>query len=627
MYTVDKHTLKFIATYILAITLGGVAGGLLSSCSDETIETGANVDNDGKGTGEMVMFSVGTTDNAITRASEAKTYYMPNASRFVCRMYYKAQTGSEEFDTLGTDQTVWMKVKGNIGNSLYWNRDYTEVPENIKGKGGVDDYGNDYSAHALYWQNRKEHAFLAWTDLNHATTIKGGPTQGQLKFNADDVYKVYTNQTVSKWVTKYYKIYGIDEEFATQADMQAYMQRTVGEKTYGETDEFRNIQKQLQYVWTSTDAMNSYRYEHGWQHKTSSHYAKITYDTGDEQTATKYENGWVQYLMYFDRIPYTKLLSGDEIEIKDPKDDNIITFLKDKETGKYICAAEVKKDPAGNFLDKDGHTTDNPAQYAYNYYVTDEDGNLKYDEEKPRYTFYYKQYAEKEDAKEVFEYPAVTFDMKRTPEMESMADQADIVQALAVQAPTGATQESNRVNLYFKHQFSQLQVNLKNAADNSVVLEASDIQKVELLGVTEKSYVFTDLDADGKVRATAYEDIDFSKYNENQLKENQFGTSLQMFEMPEADTEYGYLKSFNAIAFGQLQAIRITWKEKDTEYVHAATYRIPSNELVNLKSGVRYVWNIEIRRGTLAIIRTEIVDWELPNDEPHNGSTDGTIQN
>lgn len=600
---------------------------LIASCTDDVLLSESMPGVEEKGIGEMVMFSVGTTDNVVTRASEARTYYMPDSSRFVCRMYYKAQTGSEKFDTLGSDQTVWMKVKGNVGNSLYWNKDYTEVPESIKGKGGVDEYGNDYSARALYWQNRKEHAFLAWTDLNKAKTLVGGPAQGQLKFNADETYKVYTNQTVSRWETKYYKIYGIDEEFPAQAAMQAYMQRSVGDKTYGETQEFRDLQKQLQYDWTTTDAQNSYRYEHGWQHKTSQHYATITYDTGDAQTATKYENGWVQYLMYFDRIPYTAGFSGNEIKIMDPKDENVVTFLKNNETGEYICAAEVKKDAEGHFLDAEGHITTNPELYAYDYYLTDEEGNLRYDENNPRYTFYYKQYAEKEESKEVFEYPAVTFDLTRTPGMKSMADQPDIVQALAIQAPTGATQESNRVNLYFKHKFSQIQVNLKNAADNSVVLDTADIKKVELLGVTEKGYVFTDLDADGKVRDAAYKEIDFSKYSEAQLKLNQYGTSLEMFEMPKAQTEYGYLKSFNAIAFGQLQAIRITWKERDTNYTHAATYRIPSTDLMNLRSGYRYVWNIEIRRGTLAIIRTEIVDWELPDDEAHNGSADGTIQN
>ncbi len=605
----------------------------LSSCTDDHLVYGTGIDDIGDDfKGEMVQFASGTTQNSLTtRASEAKTYYMPDSYRFIARMYYKAQTGSDKFDLLGSDQTAWMKVSGNVGNSLYWNKDYTPVDPTKKGKGGVDDYGNDYSAPAFYWQNRKEHAFLAWTDLNKATTIVGGPAQGQLKFNEDESYKVYTSNTVSKWVPKYYKIYGVDDkEFSSLADMFKYVQTQDGE-TFSAA---QNVLAEEQgFDWTTDDAKNSYRYSYGWQYKSSTHYSKRIYDNEDPAQATEYENGWVQYLMYFDKIPYEETIPADAIKVYDETGD-VLRFLKDKETGVYICAAEVKKDADGNYLNAEGNITTDKEQYVYAYYLTDEDGNLRYDETKPRYTFYYKEYAEKETVKEVFEYPALAFDLTRG-DKESMEDQPDIAQALTIQAPTGASQESNRVNLYFKHQFSQLQVNVKNAADNSVTINRDDILKVELLGVTEKGYVFTELDEDGKVKASTYEDIDFAKFTEEQLKENQFGTSLQMFELSEAETASGYLKSFNGIAFGQLQAIRITWKETENPaYVHAATYRVPDKDPVkpdvnlrDLKSGVRYVWNIEIRRGTLAIIRTEIVDWELPTEEEYNGSADGTIQN
>lgn len=147
------------------------------------------------GIGQMVLFSSGTTASShTTRAGDegggepeggkndgitttpGKTYYMPDAGRFVIRMYYKANVSSDDYDVSGnTDVTTWMKVSGNVGNSLYWNKEYQPVDTSIKGKGGVDDYGNDYSATALYWQNRKKHAFLAWTDLNKLTTIPYSP--------------------------------------------------------------------------------------------------------------------------------------------------------------------------------------------------------------------------------------------------------------------------------------------------------------------------------------------------------------------------------------------------------------------------------------------------------------------
>ena len=90
----------------------------------------------------------------------------------------------------------------------------------------------------------------------------------------------------------------------------------------------------------------------------------------------------------------------------------------------------------------------------------------------------------------------------------------------------------------------------------------------------------------------------------------------------------GYIKSYNALTFGQLQAIRITWnEEKDGSGVtHVSTYVVSNEDLKNLKSGYKYIWNIELRRGTLAIIRTEIVDWIVPASDLEYES-DGTIVN
>ena len=91
----------------------------------------------------------------------------------------------------------------------------------------------------------------------------------------------------------------------------------------------------------------------------------------------------------------------------------------------------------------------------------------------------------------------------------------------------------------------------------------------------------------------------------------------------------GTIKSYEAIAFGMLQAIRITWHETEDEGStrHVTTYRVPEKNEQNqplrtLQSGVKYIWNMELRRGTLAVVRTEIIPWEL-NTEDY--STDGFI--
>ena len=228
----------------------------------------------------------------------------------------------------------------------------------------------------------------------------------------------------------------------------------------------------------------------------------------------------------------------------------------------------------------------------------------------------------------------------------------DPIMALTIQKPEGATQEANRVRLYFKHQFSQIQVNLKGASDESATLTADQIKKVELLGVSEEGYVKNILNDDGTVGtvpggspagtmgAADYKPVDLYEYTDEHLEKNRWGTSFEMFDMGDTDGNgssdtsdhyaAGYLKSYNAIAFGQLWGIRVTWRERTGEILHVTTYEVPMQnetkvDLRNLASGMKYIYNLELRRGTLAIIRTEILDWQ--QEEPLVYTQDGTITN
>ncbi len=228
----------------------------------------------------------------------------------------------------------------------------------------------------------------------------------------------------------------------------------------------------------------------------------------------------------------------------------------------------------------------------------------------------------------------------------SISAQPDPILALTVMKPAGATQEANRVRLYFKHQFSQIQVNLKAADDNSATITTEQIDKVELLGVTEEGYVCCRLNAGGTVGAATYKAVDLESYTDEQLTDNPWGTSFGMFDMATGtkidedengiDDRYadGYLKSFNAIAYGYLRAIRISWHEStgSPAVEHVSTYEVPITTgepdkipLQELQSGRKYIYNLELRRGTLAVIRTQIVDWEQHEDLVYG--TDGTITN
>ena len=168
----------------------------------------------------------------------------------------------------------------------------------------------------------------------------------------------------------------------------------------------------------------------------------------------------------------------------------------------------------------------------------------------------------------------------------SIAEQPDPILALATEKPTEATAEENRVTLNFQHQFSQIQVNVKNAEGTNIT--SDQVTKVELLGVSETGSVYTKLNADGTVDAPTASVVDLDIFNDEVLATNKWGTSFGMFVMT---TTEGYLKSYNAIAFGTLRAIRVTWSD-GTE--HKATLEVQQT----LASGKMYTYNLSIQHPT-----------------------------
>ena len=205
----------------------------------------------------------------------------------------------------------------------------------------------------------------------------------------------------------------------------------------------------------------------------------------------------------------------------------------------------------------------------------------------------------------------------------TMTEQPDPIQAIATACPSGATPEANRVKLFFKHQFSQIQVNLKNSQDASVTIDETMIESVELLGVAETGYVAYCIKSDGSVPSTtsAPINVDDAKYASTK-KDNPYGSSFKMFQRPTPVA--GYLKSFEGIAFGTLQGIRITWKESNTSDAvkHVATYKGVKN--LALESSRKYIYNIELRRSLIAQVTAKITPWEMDETDYE---TDGTINN
>ena len=138
-----------------------------------------------------------------------------------------------------------------------------------------------------------------------------------------------------------------------------------------------------------------------------------------------------------------------------------------------------------------------------------------------------------------------TYDLTKG-ERASMIEQPDPILALTTKTPVGdPSAEANRVTLNFEHQFAQIQVNVKDKTGNDPAITAGQISKVELIGVATKGFVYSRIKADGTVGNAIY-------------YPSQSG-NFEMFEM--ASPADGCLKSFNAIAYGHLISIRVTWND------------------------------------------------------------------
>ena len=107
-----------------------------------------------------------------------QTPYLPEKARFVCRKYYIGTSGADAGHT--HYKTSWLVVDNTKGNSVYRQASFTTPAEADK-----DQHGFDKKAWIFYWQNRKEHVFLAITDLNKATSpdYVGGTAAGTLKMD------------------------------------------------------------------------------------------------------------------------------------------------------------------------------------------------------------------------------------------------------------------------------------------------------------------------------------------------------------------------------------------------------------------------------------------------------------
>lgn len=606
----------------------------MTACSDELVAPqtdNQNPLNQDKGIGQLVLFSSGSSGNTTTRAVIP---YMEQEGRFVCKMYYHAKatdTDASAFDVETTPITSWLRVNNKEGNSVYWNRefpdntddelsDYRDLTEADREDPNYKDYGFDPNAQFFYWRNRLDHIFLAYTDFNllKSNQYKMGidskgnsvPVARSLFMypEANGEKKTKTGQ-IESWLPQDYK----------------QLKLKIVEKDNPDYNEADKTQ------WES-------------EHPTEEPYPypkKISVLQTNGTDPISYPSRGLHFPLMSDNDyhdPYNDITVKKEDIVKTK--DLVLSIVDDTHSLSDDEKAALKVDlTRTDYTNPPESTSEGTFKYG-RWWVGLEpneadafnaDGSVNFLKDKAII------YCEREKQKiedVIATAPANVFDMRRTAGMMSMADQPDPLIAWTKMKPTGATQEANRVRLYFEHQFSQIQVNLTKG-ENTPELSAKNIVSVELLGVTEKAYVFTNINPNGTQIPPSYDAVVMSKYSEEDQKKNPYGTSFNMFDMGN-NKQQTALKSFNAIAFGQLQAIRITWKEEDYEedgvtkegIHHVATYKITVDErgqsLVNLKSGYRYVYDFELRRGTIAFIRATIDGWQL--SDQLNYGTSGTIK-
>ena len=225
----------------------------------------------------------------------------------------------------------------------------------------------------------------------------------------------------------------------------------------------------------------------------------------------------------------------------------------------------------------------------------------------------------------------MVFDLRRKDGMNSISDQQDIIMAHTEMSPAKATPEGNRVKLLFEHCFAKVQVNLKPLADgglgNDLIYDRID--KVELLGVADYAYLYNiDVTSSpyniNNVKTEAKKVVANDYLNVN-ISDNPYYTCIETFKAPEDAVTPGYVSTHEVITFGQVVAIRVTWHETDDEgnttVTHVVTKKVEKDEERLLPSGQLHIYNLEMRRGTLAIINAEILPWT----DGETYTTDGKI--
>ena len=148
---------------------------------------------------------------------------------------------------------------------------------------------------------------------------------------------------------------------------------------------------------------------------------------------------------------------------------------------------------------------------------------------------------------------------------------------------------------------------------------------MELLGVADYAYLYNIDVTSSQYNKTEAKKVVANDYLDVDISANPYYTCIETFKAPEDAVTPGYVSTHEVITFGQVVAIRVTWHETDdkgkTTVTHVVTKKVEKDEERLLPSGQLHIYNLEMRRGTLAIINAEILPWT----DGETYTTDGKI--
>lgn len=187
------HT-RILSFVIAALSIGGVAGGLLSSCASD--DDGGLFTYEPSLVGRAVDFSASYADEfkQVTRAT-----YQDNGvfnENDLMRIYREYRNNNGTWDNDVYYRTYYFNTKYATGTSVSLGTDW-KVRVGRKGKdAGSEELIDQQEKDSITWENGKTVRFRSWSRSNYANAL-----DGCYRYKSSGITNYYPDYCISDWVT------------------------------------------------------------------------------------------------------------------------------------------------------------------------------------------------------------------------------------------------------------------------------------------------------------------------------------------------------------------------------------------------------------------------------------------